>query len=120
MIGIGQNTHIAFNDPPADFETEEPYIVVSLDERCKAQQVQEGWFRTIDEVPKQAVTMSVRQILRCEAILSCVPYPEKAEAAAHALERRGRPRSRLHSQNAQNFTCMPTAIALAARGTGKL
>lgn len=85
LIGIGQNTHIAFNDPPADFETEEPYIVVSLDERCKAQQVQEGWFRTVDEVPKQAVTMSVRQILRCEAILSCVPYPEKAEAVQRTL-----------------------------------
>lgn len=80
LIGIGENTHIAFNDPPADFETEEAYIVVNLDEACRNQQMGEGWFATFDDVPKQAVSMTVNQIMRCERIISCVPYAVKASA----------------------------------------
>lgn len=80
LVGIGENAHIAFNDPPADFETKEAYIVVNLDERCKRQQVREGWFPTVDDVPKQAVTMTVHQIMKSEVIVSCVPYKVKAQA----------------------------------------
>ena len=85
LIGIGENAHIAFNDPPADLETKESYIIVNLDERCKQQQCGEGWFKTVDEVPKQAVSMTVHQILQCRAILSCVPHAVKADAVYKAL-----------------------------------
>ena len=85
MIGIGENGHIAFNDPPADFDTEEPYIVVALNDTCKKQQVGEGWFATPDDVPPHAVSMSVRQILKCKNIVSCVPYPVKADAIYNTL-----------------------------------
>mgnify|MGYP003311373723 CR=1 FL=1 len=85
LIGIGENTHIAFNDPPADFETDESYIIVNLDERCRQQQLGEGWFETIDDVPRQAVSMTVAQIMRCERIVSCVPYAVKAEAVEKML-----------------------------------
>ncbi len=86
LIGIGENAHIAFNDPPADFDTEEPYIVVDLNDTCKKQQVGEGWFATVNDVPKQAVSMSVRQILKCENIISCVPYAVKASAVYNTLK----------------------------------
>ncbi len=86
LIGIGENTHIAFNDPPANFDTTDPYIIVNLDDDCKKQQVREGWFPTIDDVPKQAISMSVHQIMQCEVILSCVPYKVKAEAIKKTLE----------------------------------
>ncbi len=85
LIGIGENGHIAFNDPPADFDTEEPYIVVNLNDTCKKQQVGEGWFATVDDVPKQAVSMSVKQIMKCEKIVSCVPYAVKASAVLKTL-----------------------------------
>lgn len=85
LIGIGQNAHIAFNDPPADCSVALPYITVTLDERCKSQQVQEGWFESIELVPKQAITMSVRQILSCRHIVSAVPHREKAEAVRKTL-----------------------------------
>ena len=85
LIGIGENAHIAFNDPPADFDTEEPYIVVNLNDTCKKQQVGEGWFATVDDVPKQAVSMSVRQIMKCRKIISCVPYAVKADAVRKTL-----------------------------------
>ena len=80
FLGIGENGHIAFNDPPADFDTEEPYIIVSLDHACRAQQVAEGWFENLDAVPKQAVSMSVRQVLKAKEILAVVPGPRKAAA----------------------------------------
>ena len=80
LIGIGENAHIAFNDPPADFDVEDPYIVVNLNDTCKNQQVGEGWFATADDVPKQAVSMSVKQIMKCKKIVSCVPYAVKADA----------------------------------------
>lgn len=86
LIGIGENGHIAFNDPPADFETKEAYIVVNLDEKCKAQQVREGWFPTVDDVPKQAISMTVYQMMQSKTILSCVPYPVKAKAIKDTLE----------------------------------
>ena len=80
FLGIGENGHIAFNDPPADFDTEAPYIIVSLDHACRAQQVAEGWFENLDAVPKQAVSMSVRQVLKAREILAVVPGPRKAAA----------------------------------------
>ncbi|HEX5168563.1 MAG TPA: 6-phosphogluconolactonase [Cyclobacteriaceae bacterium] len=80
MIGIGENTHIGFNDPPADFETREAYIQVKLDDRCKLQQVGEGWFASIDEVPDTAVTITPYQILQCQTIICSVPYLVKADA----------------------------------------
>ncbi len=85
LIGIGENAHIAFNDPPADFDAQDPYIVVTLNDTCKAQQVREGWFPAPGDVPEQAISMSVRQIMRCRAILSCVPYAVKAQAVYDTL-----------------------------------
>lgn len=85
LIGIGENGHIAFNDPPADFETREAFIVVSLDERCKRQQVGEGWFKSVDEVPDKAVSMTVWQIMQCRTIVSAVPHRVKAEAVHKTL-----------------------------------
>ena len=85
VMGIGENGHIAFNDPPADFNTHEAYIIVNLDERCKRQQMGEGWFATMDDVPKQAVSMSVYQIMECEHIISAVPHAEKSWAVANTL-----------------------------------
>jgi glucosamine-6-phosphate deaminase len=80
FVGIGENGHVAFNDPPADFETEEPYIVVGLDQACRQQQVGEGWFADLDAVPKQAISMSVQQVLKAREILAVVPDKRKAEA----------------------------------------
>ena len=86
IIGIGENGHIAFNDPPADFETKAAYHVVSLDERCRMQQVGEGWFGSLDEVPRQAISATVPQILSCRTIVSVVPHKVKAEAVRNTLE----------------------------------
>lgn len=86
IIGIGENAHVAFNDPPANFDTKEPYIVVNLDEVCKRQQVGEGWFPTIDDVPRQAITMTVHRIMQCKKIVSAVPYKAKANAIKLTLE----------------------------------
>lgn len=80
VIGIGENGHIAFNDPPADFTTGEAYKVVTLDRRCREQQVGEGWFRTIDDVPTEAITMCVKEIMKSKHIVSAVPHEVKAEA----------------------------------------
>src|SRR5215467_14100542 len=78
LVGIGENGHLAFNDPPADFETEQPYIIVNLDDACRQQQVGEGWFKKIDEVPTQAISMSIKQILETRHILCIVPDERKA------------------------------------------
>src|SRR6516225_1255340 len=67
FVGIGENGHLAFNDPPADFQTEEPYLLVDLDEACRRQQVGESWFADLSEVPKRAISMSVRQILKSKS-----------------------------------------------------
>jgi glucosamine-6-phosphate deaminase len=86
FVGIGENAHLAFNDPPADFETEAPYIIVDLDERCRLQQVNEGWFAGIDEVPRRAISMSVRQILKADQIIVVVPDLRKGLAVKAAIE----------------------------------
>ena len=86
LIGIGQNTHIAFNDPPANTETKDAYLIVNLDDVCRGQQVQEGWFKSIDDVPKFALSMSVDRIMRCQKIISAVPYACKASAIKRTLE----------------------------------
>ena len=86
FLGIGENGHIAFNDPPADFEIEDPYIVVNLDEACRRQQVGEAWFADISQVPKQALSMSVRQILKAKEILAVVPDKRKAGAVKTCFE----------------------------------
>ena len=82
MIGVGENGHLAFNDPPADFDTDAPYHIVYLNDTCKAQQVREGWFPTPADVPPTAISMTVRRILQCEAIISVIPYAVKANAVS--------------------------------------
>ena len=86
FVGIGENGHLAFNDPPADFATEEPYLVVALDEACRQQQVNEGWFEKLDDVPKRAISMSIRQIMRVREIIAVVPEGRKAAAVRACLE----------------------------------
>jgi len=86
FAGIGENSHLAFNDPPADFETEVPYIVVNLDQACRQQQFGEGWFPTFDDVPKQAVSMSIRQIMKSARIILSVPDRRKAAAVKGTVE----------------------------------
>jgi glucosamine-6-phosphate deaminase len=80
FVGLGENGHLAFNEPPADFETEAPYLIVTLDERTRRQQVGEGWFASLEEVPRRAITMSIRQILKARAIVCLAPEARKAEA----------------------------------------
>lgn len=86
FVGIGENGHLAFNDPPADFKTEAPYLVVRLDERCRRQQMGEGWFERLEDVPTEAVSMSINQIMRSKVIVCTVPDRRKADAVRHALE----------------------------------
>ena len=85
LIGIGENGHLAFNDPPADFETEELYIVVQLDEACRKQQMGEGWFAELSDVPLTAISMSVRQILKSKHLIVSVPDERKAAAVKCAV-----------------------------------
>jgi len=86
FVGIGENGHLAFNDPPADFETGEAYIVVELDEACRQQQFREGWFKTIDEVPRRALSMTVREILKAGQVICVVPDARKAEAVSKCFQ----------------------------------
>jgi glucosamine-6-phosphate deaminase len=86
FVGIGENGHLAFNDPPADFTTDEPYLVVQLDEACRRQQVGEGWFGSIADVPRSAISMSIRQILKSAEIICVVPDARKAAPVKAALE----------------------------------
>ena len=86
FVGIGENGHLAFNDPPADFETEAPYIVVTLDEACRRQQVGEGWFAGMEDVPQQAISMTINQILQAAEIICIVPDARKAQAVKACLE----------------------------------
>lgn len=86
LVGIGENGHLAFNDPPANFDTTDPYIIVELDEACRKQQYNEGWFDTMDAVPKQAISMSIRQIMKSKQIICSVPDARKAEAVRNCLE----------------------------------
>jgi glucosamine-6-phosphate deaminase len=85
-VGIGENGHLAFNDPPADFETDQPYLQVTLDEACRRQQHGEGWFKTLNDVPTHAISMSIRQIMASRAVVCSVPEKRKAEAVRNALE----------------------------------
>ncbi|PYQ46719.1 MAG: glucosamine-6-phosphate deaminase [Acidobacteria bacterium] len=86
FVGIGENGHLAFNDPPADFDTEEPYLAVALDEACRRQQLGEGWFPRLEDVPARAISMSIRQILKTSEILCVVPDARKAQAVHDCLE----------------------------------
>ncbi|TWU26181.1 Glucosamine-6-phosphate deaminase 1 [Novipirellula galeiformis] len=86
LVGIGENAHLAFNDPPADFETLEPYLIVKLDEACRKQQVGEGWFPSLEDVPTEAMSMSVQQILKAKRIFCSVPDSQKATAVRQTLE----------------------------------
>lgn len=85
LVGIGENGHLAFNDPPADFNITDPYIVVDLDEACRKQQWGEGWFKTMEEVPKKAISMSIHEIMKSKKILCSVPDQRKAEAVKNCL-----------------------------------
>jgi glucosamine-6-phosphate deaminase len=87
FVGIGENGHMAFNDPPADFEIEDPYLVVDLDERCRRQQVGEGWFAQLADVPTQAISMSIQQILASRNIITSVPDQRKAQAVKESVEK---------------------------------
>jgi glucosamine-6-phosphate deaminase len=91
VIGIGVNAHIAFNDPPADFETKKIYMVVKLDKKCKMQQVGEGWFASEAEVPPTAITLSPGAIMKCRHIISCVPHKVKADAVFNTLTKKLNP-----------------------------
>jgi glucosamine-6-phosphate deaminase len=86
FVGIGENGHLAFNDPPANFTTEEPYIVVELDDACRRQQFGEGWFPTFDAVPKRAISMSIQQIMKSKTVVCSVPDRRKAEAVRNSLK----------------------------------
>jgi glucosamine-6-phosphate deaminase len=86
FVGIGENAHLAFNDPPANFETEVPYLLVTLDEACRRQQMGEGWFTTLKDVPEHAISMSVRQILKAKEIICIAPDARKANAVKASLE----------------------------------
>lgn len=87
LVGVGENGHLAFNDPPANFDTEEPYIIVELDEACRRQQVNEGWFPSLDDVPLRAISMSIRQILKAQNIIASVPDKRKASAVKNIVEK---------------------------------
>ncbi|MGN7889365.1 glucosamine-6-phosphate deaminase [Dyadobacter sp. 22481] len=86
LVGIGENGHLAFNDPPADFDTDSPYLIVNLDEPCRRQQMGEGWFGSLNEVPLRAISMSVRQIMKSRHIICSVPDERKAVAVKDSLE----------------------------------
>jgi glucosamine-6-phosphate deaminase len=85
LIGIGVNGHIAFNDPPADFNSREAYFIVNLDDECRLQQVNEGWFNSLNDVPRQAISMTPWQIMQCKTIVSCVPHKVKAISVKNTL-----------------------------------
>jgi glucosamine-6-phosphate deaminase len=86
FVGIGENGHLAFNDPPANFETEEAFLVVDLDDACRRQQLGEGWFKTLDEVPRRAISMTIPEILQSEQILCIVPDARKAQAVEKCFD----------------------------------
>jgi glucosamine-6-phosphate deaminase len=85
FVGVGENGHLAFNDPPADFDTQEPYALVTLDDACRRQQLNEGWFPTFNDVPKQAISMTIQQILKAKEILCMVPDARKAQAVKNCF-----------------------------------
>jgi len=118
FAGIGENCHLAFNDPPADFDIEDPYIVVTLDEACRRQQLGEGWFPTLEAVPERAISMSIRQILKSERIILCVPDARKAAAVKNAVEGEvspDHPASMLQRHPRCSLYLDPPAAALLSR-----
>lgn len=119
LVGIGENGHLAFNDPPADFNTEQPYIIVELDEACRKQQLGEGWFENLEAVPRQAISMSIKQILKSRHIICSVPDSRKAEAVKNTVEQ---PVSNVYPasilqlhQNCQLFLDPSSASLLSAK-----
>lgn len=119
FVGIGENGHLAFNDPPADFETDDPYVVVELDEACRRQQLGEGWFAALEDVPRRAISMSIRQIMKSASIVCTVPDRRKAEAVRDAVQgpiTPAVPASILqHHPEATIFLDGPAASLLSAR-----
>jgi glucosamine-6-phosphate deaminase len=121
FIGIGENGHIAFNDPPADFQTEKPYLLVDLDEACRRQQLGEGWFPTLDDVPRQAISMSVRHILKSQRIICSVPDERKAKAVQGSVEGPVTPNcpgSILQQHPACTIYLDPPSASLLKKGVG--
>lgn len=86
FVGIGENGHLAFNDPPANYDIEDPYIIVDLDKQCRQQQMGEGWFTSLEEVPAQAISMSIKQIMKSKKIICAVPDERKAVAVRDCLQ----------------------------------
>ena len=86
FCGIGENGHLAFNEPPADFEASDPYLVIELDEISRQQQVDEGWFQSLEMVPKQAITASIPWIMNSGEIICLAPERRKADAVKACLE----------------------------------
>jgi glucosamine-6-phosphate deaminase len=127
LLGIGENGHLAFNDPPADFTTKESYLVVDLDEGCRKQQLGEGWFPSLEAVPKQAISMSISQILSAKVLVASVPDARKAKAVQSSLENpispqnpgtalRQHARCSLHVDAAAASLLKPATLAAAAKG----
>lgn len=115
MVGIGENGHLAFNDPPADFDIVTPYHIVQLDWPCRQQQLGEGWFKSIDEVPVSAISMTVKQILQSKTIVCAVPDARKAEAVKNCLQR---PVSNLHP--ASILQTHPSCYIFLDKNSGQL
>jgi glucosamine-6-phosphate deaminase len=118
FAGIGENCHLAFNDPPADFEVDDPYIVVTLDDACRRQQLGEGWFPSLDAVPHRAISMTVRQILKSKRLVISVPDARKAQAVRAAVEGEvtpDRPASALQRHDECTLYLDPPAASLLAR-----
>lgn len=122
LTGIGENGHLAFNDPPADFETEEPYLIVTLDEKCRMQQMGEGWFASVADVPARAISMSVKQIMKSRHIICSVPDGRKAQAVKNSLEQPVSPlfpAGILQHHPSCNLYLDPPAAALLGPAYGK-
>lgn len=120
FVGVGENGHLAFNDPPADFETTAPFAVVSLDEACRRQQLNEGWFVSLADVPKQAISMTIRQILAAKEILCVVPDARKAQAVKNCFEGTVSPlapASALQQHSATTVYLDPQSSSLLTRTT---
>lgn len=118
FAGIGENAHLAFNDPPADFETEDPYLLVTLDEACRRQQMGEGWFPTLADVPERAISMSIKQMLKADTLILCVSDTRKAEALKGALEgplSNACPASIIRSHRDCRLFVDPPAVSLLSR-----
>ncbi len=127
FVGIGENGHLAFNDPPADFQTETPFIIVNLDDACRRQQFGEGWFKSLDDVPTRAISMSVKEIMRSGHIICTVPDKRKSAAVKNCLERdvnpqypasilRTHPQCSLFLDRDAASQLSPATRALATRG----